>query len=77
MANQRRQHACDLDAIPDVIIAVVLESLVAGSAAVVLGSMVVLTREVYRLKGLVENGLTNKVDHIEQRVDAIYEHLIE
>ncbi len=59
------------------IIAVVLESVVAGSAAVILGSVVVITREVYRLKGLVENGLSDKVDHIEQRVDAIYNHLIE
>ena len=58
-------------------VAVVLESVVAGSAAVVLGSMVVITREVYRLKGLVENGLSDKVDHIERQVDAIYNHLIQ
>ncbi len=58
-------------------LAVVLESVVAGSAAVVLGSVVVITREVYRLKGLVENGLSDKMTHIEQRVDAIYDHLIE
>ncbi len=54
----------------------VIESLVGGGSLLILSGLAALTREVYLLKGKVENGLTDKVDHIEERVDDIYDHLI-
>ena len=59
------------------VLAVIAESIAAGAAAVILSAGVVLTRQVYRLSGVVENGLTDKLDHIEERVDKIYDHLID
>ena len=59
------------------IYSVVVESIVGGGAVAVLVAGVAVVRQVYRLTGLVENGLTDKVDHIEERVDALYDHLID
>ena len=53
-----------------------LESIVGGGGLLILTGLAALTREVYLLKGRVENGLTDKVDHIEERVDAIHDHLL-
>ena len=52
------------------------EAIIVGGVLAVVAGAGTLTVTVYRLKGVVENGLTDKVDHIEERVDAIYDHLI-
>ena len=54
----------------------VMEAIVIGGILALLAGAGTLTVTVYRLKGVVENGLTDKVDHIEERVDQIYDHLL-
>ena len=54
-----------------------VETIMGGGAVAVLVAGIALTRQVYRLTGIVENGLTDKLDHIEDRVDKIYDHLID
>ncbi len=54
----------------------IIEGIVVGGILALLAGAGTLTITVYRLKGVVENGLTDKVDHIEERVDQIYDHLI-
>ena len=53
-----------------------VETLAAGGSVAVLVAWIALARQVYILTGKIENGLTDKVDHIEERVDSIYDHLL-
>ncbi len=55
----------------------VLEGVVIGLVVAFLAGAAALTRSVYRLTAVVENGLADKLNHIEERVDALYDHLIE
>ncbi len=54
-----------------------VETIMGGGAVAFLVAGIALTRQVYILTGKIENGLTDKLNHIETRVDKIYDHLID
>jgi hypothetical protein len=49
--------------------------IIAGLGALVVAGLA-LARTVSRLAGVVENGLTDRVERIENQVDRIYDHLL-
>ncbi len=55
----------------------IIEGVVIGLVVAFLAGAAALTRSVYRLTAVVENGLVAKLNHIEERVDKIYDYLID
>ncbi len=69
----------------------IIEGIIIGGVVALLGGGMALMRTVYRLTGIVENGLTDDVKEIKTeqvrareeqsrqgaRIDSLYKHLIE
>ena len=47
----------------------IIAGIIIGTVVALLGGLGVLTRTVYTLSGKIENGLTDKVDSLEDRLD--------
>ncbi len=47
----------------------IIEGIIIGGVIVLLGGLGALTVTVYRMSGVIENGLIDKVDGLEDRLD--------
>jgi hypothetical protein len=53
-----------------------IEALIVGLVVFTLGVGIALIRKVYRLSGIVENGLVDAVKRIDRRIDKLYHHFL-
>jgi hypothetical protein len=55
----------------------ILQGVIVGVTLLMVGAGIAVLRTVARLSALVENGMTHQLARIEERVDALYDRLVD